>query len=43
MNGRIKSRVISHMNSLKLIFNEPVVFGIEYCKAEEFLLSLGFD
>lgn len=43
LDGRIKNRVISHMNSLKLIFNEPIVFGIEYCQAEEFLLSLGFD
>ncbi|OPX86793.1 MAG: hypothetical protein A4E53_02825 [Pelotomaculum sp. PtaB.Bin104] len=31
------------MNSLKYIFNEPVLFGIEKGEAENFLRSLGFD
>lgn len=43
LDGRLKSRVISHMNSLKYIFNEPVLFGIEKGEAESFLRSLGFD
>ena len=43
LDGRIKSRVISHMNSLQFIFNEPILFGIEYGQAEPFLLSLGYD
>jgi len=43
LDGRIKSRIISHMNSLKFIFNEPILFGIDYHQAEPFLLSLGFD
>lgn len=43
LDGRIQSRIISHMNSLKFIFNEPIVFGIEYGQAESFLLSLGYD
>lgn len=42
LDGRIKSRVISHMNSLKFIFNEPIVFGIERGQAEQFLLSVGY-
>ncbi len=43
LDGRIKSRVISHMNSLKFIFNEPILFGIEYGQAEPFLQSLGYN
>jgi len=43
LDGRLKSRVIAHMNSLKYIFNEPVLFGIEHGATESFLRSLGFD
>lgn len=43
LDGRLKSRVISHMNSLQYIFNEPVLFGIERGEVESFLRSIGFD
>lgn len=43
LDGRLKSRVISHMNSLQYIFNEPVLFGIEQGEVESFLRSIGFD
>jgi methyltransferase (TIGR00027 family) len=43
IDGRIKNRVISHMNSLKFIFNEPVLFGIENGEAVSFLRNVGFD
>ncbi|HWQ89095.1 MAG TPA: class I SAM-dependent methyltransferase [Desulfitobacteriaceae bacterium] len=42
LNGRLKSRIISHMNSLQYIFNEPILFGIEQGEAESFLRTLGF-
>lgn len=42
LDGRIESRVTRHPTSLKFIFNEPVVFGIEYGQAARYLLSLGF-
>jgi len=29
LDGWIKNRVIQHMNSLKFVFNEPILFGIE--------------
>lgn len=43
LDGRLNNRVIRHMNSLKYIFNEPVLFGIEQGEAEKFLLAIGFD
>jgi len=43
LDGRIKNRVIRHMNTLKFIFNEPILFGIDFGQAEQFLLSLGYD
>ncbi|MDO9534100.1 MAG: class I SAM-dependent methyltransferase [Bacillota bacterium] len=42
LDGRLKSKVISHMNSLKFIFNEPILFGIEIGMAESFIQSIGF-
>jgi methyltransferase (TIGR00027 family) len=43
LDGRLKSRVISHMNSLNFLFHEPIIFGIEQGEAVGFLRSLGFD
>jgi O-methyltransferase involved in polyketide biosynthesis len=43
LDGRIKNRVIIHMNSLKWIFHEPVLFGIEKGEAVSFLRASGFD
>ena len=43
LDGRLNNRVIRHMNSLKYIFNEPVLFGIEQGEAEKFMCSIGFD
>lgn len=43
LDGRLQNKITRHMNSLKFIFNEPVLFGIEYGQAESFLCSLGFD
>lgn len=42
LDGRIKSRVIQHMNSLKFVFNEPILSGIEQGDAEALLLRQGF-
>jgi methyltransferase (TIGR00027 family) len=42
LDGRIKNRVITHMNSLKWIFHEPILFGIEQGEAESFLRANGF-
>ena len=42
LDGRIKNRVITHMNSLKWIFHEPILFGIEKGEAESFLRASGF-
>lgn len=42
LDGRLQSRVISHMNSLQYIFNEPILFGIEQGEAESYLRTLGF-
>lgn len=43
LDGRIKNRVINHMNSLRHIFNEPILFGIESGDAVRYLRSFGFD
>lgn len=43
LDGRIINPVISHMNSLKKIFNEPILFGIEQGEAENFVRGIGFD
>jgi O-methyltransferase involved in polyketide biosynthesis len=43
LDGRLKNRVISHMNSLQYIFYEPILSGIEQGEAENYLRSLGFD
>jgi O-methyltransferase involved in polyketide biosynthesis len=42
LDGRIKNRVITHMNSLKWIFHEPMLFGIEKGEAESYLRASGF-
>ena len=42
LDGRIRNRVITHMNSLKWIFHEPILFGIEKGEAESFLRASGF-
>jgi len=43
LDGRIQNRVITHMNSLKFIFHEPILFGIEKGYAVSFLQNLGYD
>lgn len=43
LDGRKNSRIVSHMNSLKHIFNEPILFGIETGKVEDFIKSIGFE
>jgi len=43
LDGRIKNRVVTHMNSLKWIFHEPILFGIEKGEAESFLRASGFN
>lgn len=42
LDGRIKSKVIQHMNSLKFVFHEPILSGLEQGAAEGFLLDQGF-
>ena len=42
LDGRMNSRVVTHMNNLKHVFNEPVLFGIESGMAESFISSIGF-
>ena len=43
LDGRIKNRVITHMKTLKWIFHEPMLFGIEKGEAVSFLRACGFD
>lgn len=43
LDGRIQSKVIRHMNSLKFVFNEPILSGIQEGQAEQLLLGLGFE
>lgn len=43
LDGRIKNRVITHMNTLQWLFHEPVLFGIEKGDAESYLRACGFD
>ncbi len=43
LDGRIKNRVITHMKTLKWIFHEPMLFGIEKGEAGSFLRTCGFD
>lgn len=43
LEGKIKSKIITHMNNLKFIFHESINFGIGIGLAEEFLRSVGFN
>lgn len=43
LDGRMKSKIITHMNNLKFIFHESINFGIGIGLAEGFLLSMGFN
>lgn len=43
LNGRMKNKVITHMNNLKFIFHESINFGIGMGLAEGFLRTIGFD
>ncbi len=43
LNGKIKSKVIAHMNSLKFIFHESINFGIGIGQVKGFLKEVGFE
>jgi methyltransferase (TIGR00027 family) len=43
LDGKMKSKVISRMNKLKSLLNEPVIFGIGINEAERFIRGVGFD
>ena len=43
LDGKLESKVISRMNKLKFLSNEPVIFGIGMGEVESFIRAIGFD